>query len=95
MVSLPNSSDYDFSVTENVLSGDSQLTVVDGTHCLHAGDCNADGIVSIADFNGFLDDLSNNGYENSDFSLDNTVSTGDFNLFRPNASVIGVREVRF
>ncbi len=95
MVSLPNGSNYDFSATANVLSGNSQLATSNGIRCLHAGDCNADGIISIADFNGFLDNLSNNGYDNSDFSLDNTVSTGDFNLFRPNASVIGVREVRF
>lgn len=88
---------YDFTNSPNKAMGNNQLKAVgSGLYALHAGDYNSDGIISLADFNFFQDYLSaTNLYCDADASLNGSVLTDDFNAYRPNASVLGIRYIRY
>jgi len=96
-VVLPNSITYDFSNSANVLGGTGQLASFTGNvYALLAGDYNSNGIISVDDFNGYSAQSSLfNLYLDSDFNLDYANTVADFNLFQPNASKIGVPQIRY
>ena len=96
-VALPNTTMYDFSTAMNQAFGANQMTTLGaGIFGQYAGDFDNNGIVNVADFNIYDDELSNTGtYSAADANMDNTVSIGDFNSYRPNASVIGVGVIRY
>lgn len=95
-VTVPNATSYDFTNFNNVQGGFSQLTELNNTYTLIAGDINADGVISVADFNVYVAQTSAiNQYLQSDVNLNSTVTVGDFNLYLPNSSVIGVQEIRY
>lgn len=97
-VPLPNLNPYTFSEGANyVMGGDTQSVVLpDGQWAMIAGDFNADGVVSVADFNYYQSQSSFiNQYLDGDCNLDRTVSVADFNLYMPNASVIGIQQIRY
>ncbi len=96
-VTLPNVTTYDFSTAVNQAFGASQMiSVGSGVFAQYAGDFNGNGIINVADFNTYDDELSSTGtYSAPDANMDNTVSISDFNAYRPNASVIGVRVLRY
>ncbi|OWY22647.1 hypothetical protein C7N43_35605 [Sphingobacteriales bacterium UPWRP_1] len=63
---------------------------------LLGGDFNADGIISVTDFNQFIIQPSQiNGYYFADASLDGQVAVQDFNLFAANAGRIGMSMIRY
>lgn len=94
---LVNGATIDFTNPANVLSAGSQLKpLTNGAYALIAGDINADGVISVADFNLYQSQSSFlNGYYDSDVSLDTAVTVADFNFYHPNASTIGVIFVRY
>ena len=96
-VALPNAMGYDFTVPVNVEGGTTQLgDLGNGNFGLFSGDFDANGIITIADFNLFNTQASLlNIYVNGDGNLDKTVSTLDFNLYNANASKIGVSQIRY
>lgn len=96
-VSLPNATAYDFSVATNVLGGASQLQALNANiNGLKAGDINANGVITVADFNIFQPQTATIGvYNSSDLNLDSNIITQDFNLYQANASSIGVSQVRY
>jgi len=87
----------DFTQTTAVMEGASQLKeMADGQYALHAGDVDGNGVVTLADFNAFLNDLAQiNGYFQGDLTMDNAVTVEDYNVYQENASVIGVEVVRY
>lgn len=97
LITLNNNTPYDLSLPSNVLDGDNQLiNVGNDTYAMRAGDWNSDGIITTADFNGYLSNSSAvNQFVAGDFNADGTVSIADFNLYLSNASSIGVVEVRY
>ncbi len=97
-VLLPNSSVYDFTNPNNVLGNETQLNLLAGSglHGLLAGDINASGTLTVADFNVFILESSTvNTYVKSDLNFDGQVTVSDFNLYQSNASSIGVPQVRY
>jgi len=97
-VPLPNMNPYTFNASASyVMGGDTQSVVMpDGNLAMIAGDFNADGVVSVADFNHYQSQASMiNQYLDGDCNLDRTVSVADFNLYMPNASVIGIQQIRY
>ena len=85
----------DFTNIENV-AGETVVLISDNTYGLYAGDFNADGVITIIDYNSYLQDASTlNKYNANDANLDKSVTVTDFNLYKPNASVIGVKAVRY
>lgn len=97
-VSLPNTSQYDFTVASNVSGGADQLkSLATGVYGLRAGDFNADGVISLVDFNTWIGTgaLPVNQYSNRDISYEGQVTVGDFDLYRPNASSIGIPAIRY
>ncbi len=97
-VPVPNSNHYLFTGGDAyILGGNAQVADSgDGYSLLYAGDMNADGVVTVMDFNQYaIDSSSINTYTNSDCNLDGNVTVADFNAYQPNASVIGVMQVRY
>ncbi len=88
---------YDFTTAATQALGTQQLTALsNGIYALYAGDINSDGVINVADFNLYNDQLSSIGSNyDGDLNLDGTVSTGDFNKYRVNASKIGIRQLRY
>lgn len=95
-ISLPNSISYDFRDATNVMGSNQVVDLGDGYHALKAGDWNSDGVISVADYNGYLIQIAAiNQYVAGDFNLDGNVTVADFNLYFPDASVIGMPGVRY
>ncbi len=94
---LPQATFYDMTVTNNVANGNIQLKeTADGYFAMKAGDLNSDGVITVADFNGLLLELSSiNEFLDSDFTLDGHVTVDDFNAYLPNVSAIGINLVRY
>ena len=91
-VSFPNAVPYNFGGGASyVLGGANQIVMSnDGVSMLIAGDNNADGIITVADFNIYAADASKiNQYLPADINLDKNVTVSDFNTYQPNASKIG------
>ncbi len=96
-VEVPNTVPYDFTQPTQVLGGKAQVTFLGNNtiYGLHSGDANADGVITVNDFNFFADENAQTGtYLDGDFSLDGTISTSDFNKFQPNASKLAVYQLR-
>ncbi len=96
-VALPNSSTYSFSNAATQAMGTNQLkNMGTGIFALHSGDTNGDGVITVADFNLYMQQSSGiNGYYSADFTLDRSVTVSDFNSYQPNASVLGVSQIRY
>ena len=94
---LPNVDAIDLSNPDEVLGGASQLGAIDETNYgLLCGDYDNNGIINVEDFNRFRSELAQlNVYANSDGSMDGNITVKDYNLYVPNASVIGVEQVRY
>ena len=96
-VQIPRSYPFDFSEPIYVKGGANQLADLDrGYYGLFAGDHNSDGVITVDDYNLYLDDAAIlNEYIDGDFNLDNSVTVSDFNVYKPNISIIGAKEIRY
>lgn len=94
---LQNSAPYDFTLLANVMGTNQLQPLANGNiYGLFAGDFNSDGVVNVDDFNLFTSELADfNDYAHSDANMDRGVTVGDYNLYVPNASMIGVEAVRY
>lgn len=94
---VPNSTALSLWTATNVMGGATQLMLFNnGKYGLVAGDFNADGAITVADFNNYIDESAQMGdYLNSDCSLDGAVTVSDYNGYLPNSSRIGVEQVRY
>lgn len=96
-VALPNATTYDFTSAASAAYGTNQLKqLTDGKYALFAGDMNADGLVTVADYNLYGSNPSGiNVYMPQDLNMDKLITVSDYNLYQPNASLIGVPPVRY
>lgn len=96
-VTIPSSSSINFTVPAQVMGGVGQLKLLsNGTYALPGGDFNANGVMTVADFNVFTTQSGGvNQYVRSDCTLDGNVTVHDFNIFMSNASRIGVPFIRY
>ncbi len=96
-ISLPNTTPFHLSNSNNVLGGPSQLTQVNtGIYAMAAGDFDGNGFVTVADFNRYITQVSSvNMYAYGDATTDGNVTVADFNIYRPNASKIGIAQIRY
>lgn len=94
---LSNGMTVDFTTPATVMLGTVQMKPLPGgAYALIAGDMNANGVISVSDFNLYrLQSALLNGYYAADVNLDDSVTVSDFNLYYPNASVIGVSFIRY
>ncbi len=92
-----NNISYDFTQSSNVMGTITQVhDLGSGIYGLIAADFNGDGVISVADFNDYVQQASAiNQYLPTDANLDGHVSVTDFNWHRANASVIGVSHIRY
>ena len=97
VVSFPNETVFDFTKVENIYGGTNQVEeVADNFWALYAGDMNANGVITVRDFNYFRDEVSIiSEYVCSDTNFDGNVTVSDFNTFRNNFSVIGMYAIRY
>jgi len=96
-VAIPNSSAYSFTAAATQAMGTNQLkNLGTGIFALHSGDLNGDGVITVSDYNLFVQQSSFvNGYYPADASLDRSVTVADFNYYQPNASILGVSQIRY
>lgn len=102
-VQLPLLTTYSFAVAANIEGGTSQVRNVATSglplYALIAGDFNANGVITIADYNKFTTQLNSsqtiNMYNDADATFDGNVLVNDFNAYYANFSVIGVPAVRY
>ncbi len=89
----------DFTDIANVLdNGTPQVVDVDGAglHALRTGDITADGRILVDDLNTYLAESSAIiSYIASDCNMDVNVTVADFNIYQPNAGVLGVSLVTY
>jgi len=87
---------FDFTNPLNVHGTNQGAVLSAGTVGMRAGDFNADGVITVHDFNVYIPQIAAiYVYASGDASLDGNVTVIDFNLFTPNASHIGVGCVRY
>jgi hypothetical protein len=96
-VPLPNINNYNFAVGDNYAFGSNQLkNMGDGNFALYAGDTNSNGVITVADFNIFMEQMALiNVYLSGDVNLDRVVSVDDFNKYQPNASQMCITPLRY
>ena len=91
------SNGIDLSLPANIKDGNNQTVLLaNGKAALKAGDFNADGVMTVGDYNRYKNSISLfNQYLAADCNLDGAVSVVDYNYYKPNAGAIGVKEVRY
>lgn len=95
-VALPNATQLDLTSPANVLGGTQQLALITSSlYGMKAGDANANGVITVADFNIYQTQSGINIYLNSDFTLDGNITVLDFNNYQPNSSAIAPSQVRY
>nr|HMS51952.1 hypothetical protein [Chitinophagales bacterium] len=63
---------------------------------MFAGDINADGVITVTDFNIYVLQASFiNQYARADCNYDSNVTVADFNLYKPNSSKIAAGPVMY
>lgn len=96
-VTLPNTTIFSFGNPANVWQGTTQLANVgNGYYALWAADMNANGTITMHDYNLFALQVTAPAllYDPADCNLDGIINEQDFTLYRQNAGVIGVNEIR-
>lgn len=96
-IALNNNPSYDFTTSASKALGNNQLAVLEpNVYGLYAADCNANGIISLSDFNLFKLNLSLiNTYNSADFNLDGSINIADFNFFINNATKLSLPFLRY
>ncbi len=96
-LSIPQSSPYDFTSAVNVFGSTGQVNATgDGYYALKAGDFISNGVFSLSDFNAYLSNSSLvQEYNDIDCNLDGNVTVTDYNLYRVNASAIGIPWIQY
>lgn len=96
-IGLPNATAYDFTTAAAQAFGPAQQkSLAGGAFGMYAGELDANGVFSVADFNFYaVTGSQTNVYNDADANLDKQVTVADFNLYQPNASVIGITQVRY
>lgn len=95
-VPLPNVNTYNFATGVEYAFGNEQLkNMGDGNYALYAGDANANGVITVSDFNIFMEQSAQlNNYVSGDLNLDRAVSVADFNIYQLNASKMAIPILR-
>ena len=95
-ITVPNENVFDFTVSAATTMGGQLKNAGNGAYVMYAGDMTGEGLITAADLNMLLTDISAyNSYTNADCNLDNTVTIGDYNLYKTNSGMIGASQIRF
>ncbi|MGB0840223.1 MAG: hypothetical protein ACPGXL_08790, partial [Chitinophagales bacterium] len=88
---------YDFSRVEQVMGGDLEMVdEIEGITALYSGDIDGNNIITITDFNRYVEQSTSIGdYIQSDCNLDHMVTVADFNLFEKNVSRMSVGVLQY
>lgn len=85
----------DFTLPQNVQSGEKALKFLGAAWAACAGDGNIDGVISFEDFNKYITGAGASGiYSDLDFNYDGMVNIADYQLYQNNVSRIGVPAIR-
>lgn len=96
-VPLDGFSNYNYTLGNNILGGLGQLyDTGGGLLSLRPGDIDANGVITVADYNYFAaQGALVNVYNDADANLDGNITVGDFNFWRVNAFAIGIPLIRY
>ncbi len=95
-ISLPNATALDFSDPTQLSEAASVFDMGDGYYALYAGDFNADGAMTVLDFNEYTADTENIlNYIANDCNMDGLVTIHDYNLYRKNMSQIAAPPLQY
>ena len=87
---------YDFTTGMSQALGEAQLKEIEpNTFVLFAGDFDANGVLTYDDFNVYILNYGENGYQDADANLDGTVDDEDFELYQNNISKIGIDVIKY
>lgn len=86
---------YDFGSANTQAFGAMQAPIGSNRFALYAGDADANGLINYADYNAYAVQFgSSNGYFSADWSLNKSVNSSDYTLYRPNIGRIGLPWLR-
>ncbi|OWY20474.1 hypothetical protein C7N43_20985 [Sphingobacteriales bacterium UPWRP_1] len=94
----PNGGIVNFTIPANVTNSNSQLIDLGGTGLfgLIPGDLNANGVISYADGNVYLNaGTGSNTYSAADCNMDGSVNGTDFTFMRPYIQQFGITPIRY
>jgi len=96
-INYPTNTGFNFTTAAAQAAGNQQQTdVAPGIFALFTGDMNANGVITVSDFNLFAQQAGAiNQYLAADCNLDKAVTIADFNFFANNAGKIGFYPVRY
>lgn len=95
-LALPNSTALDLTQTINVMGGTMQLANLGSNrYALFVGDHNANGLITVQDYNGYATDIGVNHYKRGDFNLNGNTTVADFNAMQPNISKMAISYLRY
>lgn len=99
-ITVSDFSTYNFTDPANVSGGAAQLlSLGGGIYSMAPGDIDANGVCQVFDYNYYqsqiLANITTNVYNDADCDLNGQVTVQDFNIWRANASRIGVPVVRY
>jgi hypothetical protein len=87
---------FNFTTSPTQAFGINQQASVGSRAALFQGDMNANGVISVADFNLYTQQAATlNAYTSTDVNFDGAVTVSDFNGYLPNTSLIGVSAIRY
>lgn len=99
-ITVSDFSTYNFTDPANVLGGSAQLlNQGSGIYSMAPGDIDANGVCQVFDYNYYrsqvLANTITNVYNDADCNLNGQITIDDFNIWKANASRIGVPAVRY
>lgn len=87
---------YDFSESALKTEGGlNQQVGLDNLYAMRAGDCNANGIINLTDYNYYKQQIGSSGYNNADCNFNAGVNATDFETIQANFKAIAPFVVRY
>lgn len=95
-INVPNATTFDFTSNPQQAYGNGQQKLISNTAVMFPGDVNANGVMTVADFNLYgINPSDTNVYNIRDLNLDKYITVADFNLYNSNSSIIGIPYIRY
>lgn len=96
-ITVPNATAYDFTTAANTTFGtNQQIAIAAGVYGMVPGDMSGNGLTTVQDYNIYANMPSGiTVYDPRDINLDANITVADYNIYQPNASALGIPQIRY